>query len=141
NAKAKSWEYDAQDFSIIVKSVNEESVDYDLYEIRKTFKLNYKEDYPDGKITYSSEKFINQKKTANLEQLNAQINDAYFDGELSYADDLITVKGAVKEGLLEGEWTFTAKDEKEVRLYDRGILINLIRINDNDTIVSINYPL
>ena len=42
NAKAKSWEYDAQDFSIIVKSVNEESVDYDLYEIRKTFKLNYK---------------------------------------------------------------------------------------------------
>jgi|GEM_PF-2953097 len=141
NAKAKSWEYDAQDFSIIVKSVNEESVDYDLYEIRKIFKLNYKEGYPDGKVVYSSEKFINQKKTANLEELKAQISDAYLDGDLFYSDDLITVKGTIKDGLLEGEWTFQTENEKEIRQYKRGILTNIVRFKDKDTTLSLQYPL
>lgn len=147
NRKEGSWSYSTRKFRFRIEGFTEKGINYDLVEIRSVMEIGYKEGFPEGAVHYKTELFSNSRKIGKMETLQLNIQSKQVNGEVHYmfSKDSIQrlVNGACKDGLLTGTWTIerSGAEEKEVRIYDQGVLTSLLKLKMQDTVAFIDFPL
>ena len=145
--KSSNWNYSKRKFRFSVNEISEKGINYDILEIREELSVNYLKGSPDGDLTYTLNEYKNNKRAEEMEILNLNLQDNKVSGEILYRfkenKDQFSIRGKSENGLLSGIWVFenVLAGDKEIRMYDEGILLSLIRINKEDTLVQIDFPL
>lgn len=145
--KSSNWNYSKRNFKFSVNEISEKGINYDILELREELFISYFKGSPAGRLNYTVNEFKNSKKTDEKELLNLNLQDNKVSGEVLYRfkenNDQFSISGKSENGLLSGIWVFenVSAGEKEIRMYDEGILLSLVRINKEDTLVHIDFPL
>ena len=86
--------------------------------------------------------FQNSRDTLFL--LTCQFKNGWVDGKVNYVSpqDKILVIGNAKQGLMNGNWYFNYPNgNKEIRTYDKGILLFLLQTSGSDTLKELVFPI
>lgn len=145
--KSSNWNYSKRNFKFSVNEISEKGINYDILELREELTVSYLNGSPAGRLNYTVNEFKNNKKTDEKELLNLNLQDNKVSGEVFYRfkenNEQFSISGKSEKGLLSGIWVFenVSAGEKELRMYQEGILLSLIRIYNEDTLVQIDFPL
>lgn len=95
---------------------------------------------PSGK--WVAEGYQNSKDTLFL--LTCQFKNGWVDGKVKYVSpsDKTLVEGNTKQGLMNGNWYFNYPNgNREIRTYDKGILLFLLQTSGSDTLKELVFPI
>ena len=147
NQKHNEWTYTVKEYNVVIKSISDEEMEYDVYLVQSDFKVNYNRGDFDDKFTYERTQYINDEKKRTLEKLELTFSDNKVNGEINYqkndTEESVSIKGKAFKGLMDGTWTFNHSSAEivEKRKYKKGVLISLFRESGKDTLEYLEFPL
>lgn len=153
NKKVNSWDFQDRSDEVSLLDVDE---NYAVKQILKTQSKNisakYQNGIPQGLWKLSAEELVNGKLKEVYHSFEASLVKTKFEGKIlingiDKNHKIFSVVGQVNAGLMEGKWEFMYSEQsvpiKEIRLYEKGFLISLEKINEQsgDRILRIDFPL
>jgi len=148
NLKIDKWQYEVKHHIVKINEISDVELDYDIITEDETLFLTYQDGYPAGDLAMRTILYIDGEKVKTLENLETSFQDKKMTGKFDYIltnreRDSISVIGNISKGLMDGIWEFNyfAEDLKEIRTYDRGILLSLEQLKNNQTINKIEFPI
>ena len=146
NQKDGEWKYTIRDYEVEISTITTKEMTYDILLQESIYTINYKEGRLDDRFFYERNLLRNGKKVKTIEKLTLTFSEHKINGELRYErndNHPLIVTGRAFAGLMEGEWLFSEElsGVTEKRTYKKGVLIELARFQDKDTLLALKFPL
>jgi len=100
---------------------------------------SFEEDKATGKWSVFENLITNSKVKDTTYKAEVHFMNNYFTGKLKSSLDTIKLEGFIDDhGYIDGEWSITIGEKKEIRQYKHGVIIKHLIISQKDTI-EINH--
>ncbi|MDT0690105.1 hypothetical protein RM549_09940 [Salegentibacter sp. F188] len=148
NVKQGEWIYQTKTHNIEIVDISDEGPDYSVHTVDENLNITYEEGIPVNEILLEANLYKNETFQKRLKYFKSSIVQGKLHGDFEFfaADkemDIVAVDGQVENGLMQGVWNFNYfKDStQEERTYDQGILLELVKKNENAVVDEIEFPL
>lgn len=148
NMKQGEWTYETKKHYIEIEDVSDVGPDYAIHTVEEILKMTYDNGIPVNEILLEASLYKNKVFERRLKFFNSGVLAGKLHGDFEFfvADrekDSVAVNGRAENGLMQGVWEFNYLNEnrQEERIYDRGVLLKLIKKEDNRVVDEIEYPL
>ncbi len=146
--KTGTWIYEEDLNKAMIHSIQKGGMTYALLTTENSLKLNYKDGFPDGPVELKSSRYRNGKWEKDLEVFKASFQDKRIQGSFNYSrngdsGEEISINGETVNGFFDGTWLIHHPRDSiwEEREYRSGVLISLVKTLNDDTLLSLGFPL
>jgi hypothetical protein len=146
--KDGEWVYKGIYRRVEIKEIGASKIEYLVNSIERVQRMSYKSGFPVQRVSSRSTFFQNGQKLKDKEVLETSFNDHRIHGDFYYErwdkkNLLFSIKGKAEKGLMIGTWVFNRANDSilELRIYERGILLELFKIQNGDTVNHYIFPL